>query len=623
MTVRGAKDGSIERVIEHQAQEAENNRQEAPPKSERQKRFDELIEKLPKLGTKDALEQMAKLDPVTWCMYNRRLAGQAMTFDMARFLTPESIQAERAKYISEREHAMYVKGLRKRHRPWQIAPLRDDHPDKSYKKGRQIGISELSQSEAVCFLDQHPNTNLIYCFPRHGQLETFAATRLNPMFNETPRMRAMLSGTNQMMLKRINQSHIILRSAWESALGEGVNADVIVLDEKDRMKPGVDVAFRESLSSSLYQWMREVSTPSLPNRGVDAHWLVSDQQRWMVKCNACGEKQHISSKNIVKMMDLPLDVKELPEGAYEYRCHKYNNHGKTGCKGTLDRVHGEWVATRPSMKQKRGYHMPQTIAEWISATEVMQKKITYKFHQLWLNYVMGETAEAEDMLLTERDFDMAEAGFDPVQRRSSKWNLISIGIDWGHKNWITVMGLNANGRQYILNARMFEDNRAKELESVRQIDAWIDQYAPDIIIADDGYGKDRNAYLLRRSLERNQGAFFACRYNRAEKGGATFTPRWAPASNQVLVDRTMALKNMCRMIKDREIGFPSFENAMIALIVKHLQALAPMMEEDEDTKEIVEVIQATGDDHLAHSTLYAALGMDYLRKSNHFNFDFV
>lgn len=591
-------DGSIETVIAH--------------KVDQQKIVEEALESLPKTGTRDALAQTAMTDPVIWTMYNRRISGKGMTFNMARHLTPEALAKAYVAFATQREKERHHTVTQQRHRPWQVEPLRDDHPHKVYKKGRQIGISELSLTEATCFLDQHANTNLIYTFPRDTQLQTFATTRINPMFDESPRMRALLTGTNQVYIKRINQSHMILRSAWESGLGEGVNADVVVLDEKDRMKPGVEVAFRESMSSSPFAWLREVSTPTLPNRGVDASWILSDQREWFVKCGRCGKKQPITHESLHQMVNIPASCKELPEDAYAYICDKPK------CGGKLDRMHGEWVAKRPSVKNIRGYHMPQMIAIWLSATNIMQKRIDYKFVQLWTNYVLGEVALGESMLLTANDFDMAEAGHPLIEQRTADWALISAGIDWGHKNWVTILGHNTNGRTYVLNAKMFEDDRKEPLQSVRQIDQWIERFNPDVIIADDGYGKDRNAFLLNKYGENR---FFACRYNPAEKGGATFTPRWTPASSQVLCDRTMALKNMCRLIKDREIGFANREYEMMKLLEDHLRALAPLVEEDDDGK-IVEIISSTGDDHLAHTLFYAQLGMDWLRKSNHFNFDF-
>ncbi len=591
----------------------------APPgtiKSDKQKRIEDVLSNLPNAGTKEALEQLSRLDPVIWTMYHRRLKGAPMVFDVARHLTENALKAwAKERQAGEREAVRHRTIMQQRHRPWQIEPLRDEHPHKVYKKGRQIGISELSLTEAICFLDQNENTNLIYTFPRDKQLETFAKTRIDPAFQETPRMRRLLTGVNQVGMKRIGNSHIVFRSAWDSGLGEGVNADVVVFDEKDRMKPGVEVAFKESMSSSPFGWVRDVSTPTLPNRGVDEAYQQSDKRQWFVKCSRCGKKQPITHDSIKQQIDLPMVLpKELPEHAFEYICDKPK------CGGKLDRLMGEWVAERPSIKRIRGYHMPQMIAIWLSATAIMQKRVDYKFIQLWTNYVLGEVSLGESMLLTERDFDMAEAGHPIITRRTADWVYVSVGIDWGHRNWLVVKGLNTNGRQYILNGMMFEDNRAQELESVRKIEAWIEPYQPDMIIADDGYGKDRNAYLLRKFGESR---FYACRYNRAEKGGQTFTPGWQPARNQVLCDRTMALKNMCRLIKDREIGFPSMEHEITRAIIDHLKALAPMMEQDEETEEIIEVINATGDDHLAHALFYSQLGMDYLRKTNHFNFDFM
>jgi aromatic ring-cleaving dioxygenase len=425
-------------------------------------------------------------------------------------------------------------------------------------------------------------------------------------------MRSLIGTPNQVYTKKIGESFLILRSAWESNLGEGIDAAGVTLDEKDRMKPGVEVAFKESLSSSAYGWIREVSTPTLPGRGVDASWQNSDQQHWMVKCEKCGMEQTISyPDNIVEKMDIPLGCKELPEGAYEYACKKKR------CRGPLDRIGGRWVAARPSVKNIRGYHIPQTIAAWISATKVMQKKIDYKFIQLWMNYVLGETSMGDNIMLTDEDFEMANAGHQLQWRRTSEWPIIAAGIDWGHRNWVNVIGLNSNGRCYQLNTAMFEDSETAELSGVRKIDAFLEPFEPDIIVGDYGYGKDRNAYLLRKYGE---GRFFACQYNRAEKGGRTFTPVWS--NDRVLVDRTMSLKVMCRAIKERELGFCDRSLPVVQLIEDHFKALVPMKEEDEDG-EIVEIIQPSGDDHLAHACLYAWLGLDRLTSSSRFNFTFV
>ena len=580
--------------------------------SKSHRRFTGIVDGMPDSGLRGALDLLALNDPVVWTMYYRRLRGNPMVFDMARRLAPEVLKAK-AKGMSKREFESYVKITTLRHRPFMLAPLRDQHPHKCYKKGRQVGISELSLTEVVWFLWANPGTKWIYTFPRDTQLKDFSNTRINEAFSETPRMRQVIGIPNQVYLKRIGESFMVLRSAWESNLGEGVDADGVTLDEKDRMKEGVDIAFRESLSSSRFGYLREVSTPTLPGRGIDASWVKSDQRCWLVRCTRCGLEQAIEyPENIVQKRDIKLGTKELQPGTYEYECRKVK------CRGKLDRINGRWVAKHPLVKNVRGYHMPQTIANWITATDVMQKKIDYKFMQLWMNYVLGEVSKGENILLTDTDFAMADAGHQLITQRTPDWSHISCGIDWGHQNWLTVLGKNTNGRDYIVNIGITQDDEAEELRSVKAMESLIAPFNPDIIVADAGYGKDRNAYLLRKFGE---GRFYACQYNPSTAKSRTFTPVWSDAGHRVLCDRTMTIKVTCRAIKEREFGLPSRELDIVQLLEAHFKNLAPMRIEEDG--EIFEDIQCSGDDHLVHSTAYAYLGMDYLTQAGHFSFDFV
>jgi hypothetical protein len=557
----------------------------------------------PDLSIRDGLTEMAKKRASTWSMFNRTIKGNPYTFDVSG-LIDKLVDASTA---TERKRLML------RHRPFLVQPLNDPHPHKVYKKGRQVGVSELSVTEVLWFLDSHPNTKWIYTFPREKQLTDFSTTRITEAMGESPRMKHLFGVPNQTFLKKVGaSSFLLLRSAWESNLGEGVDADGVTFDEKDRMKEGIEVAFRESLSSSKYGLLREVSTPTLPGRGVDATFMHSDQQEWHVKCEKCGLWQPIEyPDNVVQMMDVAPGAKELPPGAYEYRCRKER------CRGSLDRVHGYWVPKYPTRKNIRGYLIPQTICPWISATEMMQKKIDYKFQQFWENYVLAKTSIGENVLLSEQDFVDSVAGHDLVFARSPDWAEISVGIDWGHLNWVVVIGKNAhNGRRYLLNLAVFEDDPRQELESVKGIDAFISPFQPDIIVADAGYGKDRNSYLLKRYPER----LFACWYNPSEKGSRTFQPSWSDAFAKVLVDRTMTIKDTCRFVKDKELGLPKWDRS-VQLLAKHFTNLAPMRIEEEG--EIYEVIEKTGDDHLVHALGYAKLGLDKLDDSvSSFSFDF-
>jgi hypothetical protein len=582
-------------------------------------KLDEILENMPAATALEALEELAVKDVVLWCALNRRVKGEPLIFDNERKLSAVSLgEIEKTLIKSDYEDELYNRLLH--HRPFLKQPLRDKHKHKAYEKGRQIGASEIAVCEMLHFLAANPNTKVIATFPRDKQLTDFSITRIASVFNEGPRMAALAGVPNQVFTKRIGDSYLILRSAWESNLGEGVDADAVFLDEKDRMRDKVELAFRESLKSSKFGLFREYSTPTLPSRGIDVPFRDSDQQVWLVKCERCNDWQEIEWKeNIIQVKDFTIGTKELPPESYEYLCRK------TKCRGKLDRVSsGRWVARHPERNHIRGYHISQFIAPWISATRVMQDKIDMRWVQPWLNYVAGLPASSDDVLVSDEDFSNACAGHEFVYARTKDWSQISVGIDWGYFNWVVVIGRNnINQKRYLLNIGVFEDS-PEELRSAKDVEKFYAPYEPDIVIADAGYGKDRNSYLMRRLCPNGtEGRFYAQWYNPSQKSSRTFQPEWSdPQRGRVLVDRTMQLKNVCHAIKEREFGLPSLALDKVQLLHRHFRALAPLKEIDDETKEMMETISSSGDDHLAHACGSALLGQEKLGKVSKFDFSF-
>jgi hypothetical protein len=591
--------------------------------SDLQKRLLDVVQRTPDADIRTVLEDLSKVDPVIWCMYKRRLRGHPLVFDYSKLLTPQAIEAMRKKEGKKADQELKTRLLR--HRPFLMQPMRDQHPHKVYLKARQIGISELSISEVMQFLDANPGTKWVYTFPRDTQLKDFSNTRIREAFNETPRMRQLITGTDQVMAKKVGGGHLILRSAWESNLGEGIDADGVTLDEKDRMKNGVEIAFWESLSSSRFGYKREVSTPTVPKRGVDATYQLSDQHVWLVRCERCNHEQEVKwPDNIRETMYIRPGTKELPAGAYEYCCRKDK------CRGPLNRLQGRWVAKFPSVKNIRGYHLPQTIAPWITATALMQKKIDYRFLQLWINYCLGLAAKDDTALISEAALQRVSIrSWTALQtRRTPDFDKYAAGIDWGNLNWCVVYGRNVhNGRWYIVGILWVEDDPREELASTKAIGDYLEAFDPDCIVGDAGYGKDRMTYLLRRfgrdESGQSLGKVWACWYNSSSKASRSFQPTWShPEQAKLSIDRTISLKELCRAIKEMEFGMPSEELEAVKLLHEHILALTPMKEEDEDG-DIIETITASGDDHLAHAALYGYIALDHACKAGRFNFDFL
>jgi hypothetical protein len=556
-------------------------------------RLHELAEKAPKASKREALEALARTDPLIWSMLYRRLRGHPATYNSMA----EIKAAETAGITGKTMLAIML-----RHRPFLIDPLCDMHPHKVYKKGRQVGVSELSVAEALQLCDTH-KLKWVYTFPRDAQLKDFSNTRIKEVRNESAYMANLFSDTDQVYLKRVGPlgSFLFFRSAWDANLGEGIDADAVTFDEKDRMREGVETAFQQSLKSSVYGLVREVSTPTIPNRGVDASFQRSDQRCWFVRCTKCNTPQEVRyPENVVQMKDIKPGATELEPGTYEYRCYKAT------CRGLLDRLSGEWVAKFPDIKAIRGYHIPQTIAPWISATDLMQDRIKIKLKQHWENYCLAMCSMGESATLNDEHFGKCFAGHETVSIRDHEtWGWVTVGIDWGNDNWVVVLGHNAvNATPYVINLFKVRDYEDDPMRVAREIAELIGPMQPDLIVADYGYGKAQNAHLHRVFGDK----FFACNYDTGARGSRNFKPTWNENAASVRADRTTQLKTAMQTFRDQQIGLP--EHPLLPTFIKHFLNLVPRIEEDDGG--LYEIIDSKGDDHFAHACSYAMLGLEKL-----------
>jgi hypothetical protein len=547
------------------------------------------------MDEKALIEYMKKNVPSLYALEHYKIRGKPITFSIAG------------------RNEKRARG----HRPWQCAIVDDNHPDKIVRKSRQLGLSEMGMLENLQFVDVHNNTKSMLTFPRQRQVNDFVKTRLNPVIDSNPYFKSIVDkNVDSMEVKKIRDSFMMFRSAWGSALGEGADIDFLAFDEYDRMADNVELAFQESMKSSAYGWLRRWSTPTIPGRGVDLQFQKSDQRFYMHKCERCNHWQILNVEdNIMQVKPNGVNIltEEIEDGTFIYVCAK--------CHQELDRwYNGEWVAKYPDRKGLRGYHISQLNAVWISADQVKRNELRYPSKQLFYNYVIGEPYAAEGLIINENDVLSAQR-FDSPKHGRTGYQKIVAGIDWGLQNWCTLLGIAEDGRIDLLNLWMFQDNPTKPLEPVGMLAAVLTPYDPDLIIADFGYGADRNTYLAQLF----KGRVWACKFN-TYKGGSKMMDSWNENSREVSVDKTVKVQRLLHTIKARGIGMWKMDEQLM-MLTKHLKNIRIMDEEDDETNEVYQVATRIGPDHLGMAMVYALLGVEkikgiYLPKQD-FMWDFV
>jgi DNA-directed RNA polymerase subunit RPC12/RpoP len=533
------------------------------------------------------------------------------------------------------------------HRPYQREIVNDVYPNVVVEKARQLGFSELMVAFTIWWLDSHSTkgVNALYAFPTLKQMQDFVQMRLNSILDTIPYYRTLTSDVNSVQVKKIRDSYLTFRTSSAPRALEGVNADLVLLDEYDHVLPAAEQSAQESMASSPYKIFRRWSTPTTSGRGIESLFQDSDQREWVFKCTHCNYD------NIMKFADYNANNLEKsgnfllinPEGihtesrmiepdTYMYVCQK--------CGKPLDRWYsGRWVAKYPERTATtggvRGYRISQMDAVWLSASAIKQAEIKANSKQEFYNYVLGFPYSDTNLSVTEADINGISTPRLPhklLERGDYKY--IVVGIDWGVKHTVVVAGLNAQLHMDIINDFQIEGDKAttgSSGEDIRRLRMKLYPYQPDIIVADIGdsgnkihdlmniYGKDK---------------VFGCKYTSSPTSGlfsatGQIEPVWSVANNSVTVDKLAQHKRAIGMIKEHKVNIWAEHDEDWLRFQEHWKHVSIRNEElpNGDTRQIIEKLNGKGD-HSASAMVYCIQAMDYIRKRDYessilFDFDML
>lgn len=545
------------------------------------------------------IDDAASFQPVSTPL---TLVEQAFVYKFA------SIWALKFKTIKGRPTTFISTKNKFKHRPWQQQILDDTHPNKVVEKSRQLGMSEIGMTEVLHFLITRDSTKAMYIFPRDQQMADFSKSRIAPVFQNSPYFQSIIDkASDSVSTKKLKNSWLFMRSGWGSALGEGTDIDFLAIDEYDRMKEGVELAFQEGLSASKYGLIRRWSTPTIPGRGINGAINKSDQMRYIWTCEHCGEKQFLTfDDNLiqVKPHGVNANTQEVEDGTFIVGCRK--------CKKQLNRWGiGEWIPLYPSIRETRGYHISQLDAVWISADDIMRRRFNYSSKQLFYNYVVGEPFTAEGIQVTEADLRAAVRLPKEIPSRVNTYVGIVAGIDWGDVSYMAVLGLKPNGALDLLNLYSVQDDSRTPLKSVSYFCAILRAYQPNLVVADAGYGADRNTY----GYTQFPASWFSCRWvtHKDATSSIRFINQWNESAREVVVDKTVVIQRTLHSFKGRLIGlFPWSEK--LATLALHLKNTVIMDEESDGL--VYQRATRIGPDHYVSAVAYALVGVDRLTNYN-------
>ena len=465
-----------------------------------------------------------------------------------------------------------------------LRELYEEHHDYTViEKAAQMGASEYAISKALHLCASRPGTCVIVFFPTDQDVRDFSRHRVAPAVEDLRAAGVLPVKTAREVenvgQREIGESMLYFRGMQSGIRMKSVPADMLIFDELDESPAEVKSQARERLSHSELKWTLELSTPTLPDYGIDVEFQRSDQRHWHVECG-CAD-------GVVLEHAFPECLASRADGRVELVCPECG-------RGPLDPSKGRWVAHRPEARERRGYHLSQLFSSAITPKEILEEFETTRNLAEFHNSKLGIPYAGDRMPLTRADLLKIMGDHE---LRSAPDGACVMGLDQGDVLHAVVACRGEGTWKVIDIAELREFGEAAEL--IRRYDI-----AMCVI---DGQPNKHSARDLARAFPRRVALSF---YSEGKRDEADLDP----SKDSVTVDRTEAMDRMVACVKRGEVALPRRLCKDTETFIRHLTSVAKVVQEDERTGRQVARYIRTGPDHYAHALTFAFMAMDRLNR---------
>jgi len=329
----------------------------------------------------------------------------------------------------------------------------------------------------------------------------------------------------------------------------------------------------ERMGHSVFKEVLKLSNPTLPDYGIDKAFQETDQRYWLLKCEKCGEYTCLEDT-------FPDCLREI-NGRVIRACYK--------CHSELNPSVGQWIAKRPSIIDKRGYHYSQLFSHFIDPGDILHQFRTTNNLTDFYNLKIGVAyVEATNRLSIQEV--LALCGRDGIV--SSDPGPCFMGVDQGEDLHVVIGKPHVRKPAILVHLGIYKD--------WEELDRLMKAFHVSRCIV-DALPETRNA---RAFAERHRGKVFLNYYNEHQKGSYA----WNEKELIVQCNRTESLDASHREIMEQSIILPK-ECEMVKIFAEHLHNVAKKLEEDEETGSKRYVYVKLGPDHFRHAFNYFIMAL--------------
>jgi hypothetical protein len=479
---------------------------------------------------------------------------------------------------------------------YQVDMLNCDAQRQCFKKGAQLGLTMIAVLKSMhgLIFSKYPQ-GVLYLFPTSLDVSDFSKGRFQTLIRDNPReVGVFVSDTDATSIKRVMKAMLYLRGARSTSKIEGIKAsssqlksigvDKIVYDESDEFQPAMIDLARERISHSEVKEEAYLSTPSIPDYGIDKLYQGSDQRIWMIRCEHCGTSTCLE-------LEFPECLIETVAGVIR-ACKK--------CKKEIFPRNGRWVAQYPERaKDMVGWWISQLNSAYVEPGAILKafndppnSNITEVYNsKLGMAYVAAENR------LSITDI-YGCIGQDAMATK--EMNSCALGLDIGAMLHV-VVGFRAREGTYEICylARVSSFNDVHDIAKRFNVQCAVIDMEPELRKAREFQAAE--SYPV-----------FLCDYVDSVKSG----PQWDEEKIQIKVNRTEILDATHELFTKPGTLILPRRCDEVDRFAQQARNTAKILQEDSETGSREYRYRKLGEDHYRHALNYFYLAAQRIRVSD-------
>lgn len=288
--------------------------------------------------------------------------------------------------------------------------LNDKSKDKVIIKSAQMGISELSSRMALAMCNLIDGFSTIYTLPSALAAANFMKTRIDPVIHSSPYLSdAVSKDLDNTLIKRFGESYLFLKGAQVDSQAISVPADMLIGDEVDNSNMDVLTLFESRLIHSPYAYTVKLSTPSVPNYGIDLAYKQSRRHVHMAKCVHCNHWFEPDYFDHVKIPQFRGEVGDIVKATFSDPIFKWTEAyvacPACGKPADLSEPNRNWVCENPNDAYvAAGFKVsPFSCPNIIHPSALVKSSVDYARKQDFHNQRLGMPLEDSESTLTREE----------------------------------------------------------------------------------------------------------------------------------------------------------------------------------------------------------------------------